>query len=107
MTQSTALLGFVIDGANPQATLAGKSHQGATLGYEFIAPNPLRPGRYVVAFGMNQWASPEGWRLHPSRDGVCDYFDFDLQGPAPKLTDAGYFDATVWKSSEVAATYEK
>jgi len=78
-------------------SLAGTSYQGRRLGYEFIAPNPLNPAKYVVMIGMKEWQPVNGWRLHPSHDGICDYFVFDLQGDRPRMKDAGYFDASVWQ----------
>jgi hypothetical protein len=59
--------------------------------------NPLNPKRYVVVTGMNAWAALPEWKLHPSRHGLCDYFIYDLSSPTPRLIDAGYFPAQVWK----------
>jgi dienelactone hydrolase len=73
-------------------SLAGKTYAGEHLGYEFIATNPLNPDRQVVVIGMNHWAEAKSWRLYPSRDGVCDYFVFDLQGEFPRFRDGGYFE---------------
>lgn len=42
----------------------------------------------------------KGWKLNLPREGVCDYFIFDLQGPTARLRDAGYFDA-VWQQTAV------
>ncbi len=81
-------------------SLAGTSYQGHRLGYEFIAPNPLNPAKYVVVIGMKEWQPVNAWRLHPSHDGICDYFVFDLQGATPQLKDAGYFDASVWQKPD-------
>jgi len=96
--------GLPLRSTRDKVNLGGKDYEGQALGYEFIAPNPLRPGRYAVVIGMNQWVSPKAWRLHPSKEGVCDYFVFDLQGPAPRLKDAGYFDAAFWQLPGVAKT---
>ena len=71
--------------------------KGQRLGYQFIAFNPLNPKRYVVVTGMNAWAALPEWKLHPSRHGLCDYFIYDLSSPTPRLIDAGYFPAQVWK----------
>jgi hypothetical protein len=46
---------------------------------------------------MNAWAALPEWKLHPSRHGLCDYFIYDLSSPTPRLIDAGYFPAQVWK----------
>jgi predicted esterase len=73
-------------------TAGTKTYPGERLGYEFIASNPLNPDRQVVVIGMNHWTEAKAWRLYPSRDGVCDYFVFDLQGPTPRLRDGGYFE---------------
>ncbi len=70
----------------------GHTYPGERLGYEFIASNPLNQDRQVVVIGMNHWAEAKSWRLYPSRDGVCDYFVFDLQGEAPRFRDGGYFE---------------
>ena len=70
----------------------GHDYPGERLGYQFIASNPLNPDRQVVVIGMNHWAEVKSWRLYPQRDGVCDYFVFDLDGPAPRLRDGGYFE---------------
>jgi hypothetical protein len=78
-------------------SLAGKSYAGTQLGYEFIAPNPLNRGKYVVVVGMSHWQSVPGWKLNPSRDGICDYFVFDLSGAAPRLKEAAYFDKSIWQ----------
>jgi len=80
-------------------SLAGRNYQGRQLAYEFIAPNPLNQAKYVVMIGMRPWKPVNGWKPHPSRDGICDYFVFDLQGASPQLKDAGYFDASVWQKS--------
>jgi predicted esterase len=81
-----------------EMSLAGRSYKGSHLGYEFISPNPLSPKKYVVVIGMNHWLPVQGWKLHPSAEGVYDYFVFDLHGPKPTLLDQGYFEA-VWKRS--------
>jgi predicted esterase len=73
-------------------SVGGHDYPGERLGYEFIASNPLNPDRQVVVIGMNHWAEAKTWRLYPSRDGVCDYFVFDLQGEVPRLRDGGYFE---------------
>ncbi|MGA8578995.1 MAG: hypothetical protein WB579_09980 [Bryobacteraceae bacterium] len=73
-------------------SVGGHIYPGERLGYEFIANNPLNPDRQVVVIGMNRWAEAKVWRLYPSRDGVCDYFVFDLKGPIPRLRDGGYFE---------------
>jgi hypothetical protein len=86
-------------------SLGGKEFEGHVLGYEFIAPNPLRQGRYVVVIGMNQWTAMKHWRLHPSRDGICDFFVYDLEGSSPRLTGAGYFDGTFWQPSSLAVDH--
>ncbi len=59
-----------------------------------ILPNPLNPKRYLIVIGMNQWKAVKGWKLHLSRNGVYDFFVFDLRA-APKVVGAGYFD-DVW-----------
>ena len=86
-------------------SLSGKEFEGQVLGYEFIAPNPLRPGRYVVVIGMNQWTAIKYWRLHPSRDGISDYFVYDLSGSEPRLLGAGYFDNTFWQPLPLRADH--
>ena len=83
--------------ATDHVSLAGKTWKGPRLGYQFIAFNPLNPKRYVVVTGMNAWAALPEWKLHPSRHGLCDYFIYDLSSPTPRLIDAGYFPAQVWK----------
>jgi dienelactone hydrolase len=75
-----------------------KTFQGDHLGYLFTSPNPLNPQRYSVVIGMNQWAAAKEWRLNLSRDGICDYFIFDLKDSVPKLRDAGYFNEDVWRN---------
>jgi pimeloyl-ACP methyl ester carboxylesterase len=77
--------------------LAGQDYEGNHLGYELIFRNPLNPQTYAVMIGMNQWAPVKDWKLHPSRDGICDFFVFDLDGDSPRLTGAGYFDSTFWQ----------
>ena len=57
--------------------------------------NPLNVAKYIVIIGTNKWATLKGWTLFPSRDGVCDYFIFDLEGTVPKIMNAGYFK-DVW-----------
>lgn len=84
-----------------RVSLSEKTYEGSHLGYEFIAPNPLNPARQIIVVGMNQWATVN-WRLHPSRDGMCDYFIFDLAGPAARLRDEGYFDDSVWRAMSAA-----
>jgi hypothetical protein len=76
-------------------SIEGKNVDGDQLAYIFLFPNPLNLKKYIVEIGMNQWKAVKGWRLHLPRNGVCDYFVFDLQKPAPRLIDAGYFDH-VW-----------
>jgi pimeloyl-ACP methyl ester carboxylesterase len=68
------------------------AYVGSQLAYVFVAPNPLNSSRYIVELGMNNWKVIKGWRLHLPRNGVCDYFVFDIQRPAPRLVDLGYFD---------------
>jgi len=88
-------------GVTPQQlSLAGKSFSGSSLGYEFIAPNPLNTKRYVVVIALNHWSEVKNWKLHPSRDGVTDYVVYNLQGVAPRVIGAGYFGADVWKGPE-------
>jgi predicted esterase len=72
--------------------VGGHAYPGERLGYEFIAGNPLNQDRQVVVIGMNHWAESKSWRLYPSRDGICDYFVFDLQSETPRLRDGGYFE---------------
>jgi hypothetical protein len=81
-------------------SLAGKRYEGDHLGYWSISPNPLNPEKYVVVIGMNQWADPGTWQVHPSRDGICDYFVFDLQGGEPVIRDAGYFGDEIWNQTK-------
>jgi hypothetical protein len=80
-------------------SLAAKTYEGTHLGYEFIIPNPLNPAKDAIVIGMSQWQSVRRWGLHPSRDGICDYFVFDLHGTAARLKDAGYFDESFWQVS--------
>jgi len=81
-------------------SVEGKNVDGVHLGYIFISPNPLNPKKYVVGIGMNQWKAVKGWKLYPSRDGIYDYFVFDLQGPTPWQRDAGYFDVAWGRPKE-------
>jgi len=76
-------------------SIEGKDVNGDQLGYVFISPNPLNSNKYLVVIGMTQWKPVNGWKLTPSRNGVCDYFVFDLRNPTPRLINAGYFD-TLW-----------
>jgi poly(3-hydroxybutyrate) depolymerase len=99
---TNSLLGRMADrlplsAAADHVSLADKTWKGHRLGYQFIAFNPLNPKRYVVVTGMNNWAAMDEWKLHPSRHGLCDYFIYDLSNPTPRLIDAGYFPAKVWK----------
>jgi hypothetical protein len=73
-------------------SLAGKTYNGAQLGYEFIARNPLNTRKYVVIIGMNRWLPIKGWELYPTRDGVYDYIVFDLHGTSSRVEDEGYFE---------------
>jgi poly(3-hydroxybutyrate) depolymerase len=84
-------------------SLGGTDYRGSQLGYEFIAPNPLHPENYVVVIGMNRWQLVNSWKLHPSRDGICDYFVFDLGGERPQVKGAGYFDDSFWHKSRRAS----
>jgi dienelactone hydrolase len=81
-------------------SIAGRNYPGRRLGYEFIAPNPFNRAKYIVMIGMREWQLVNGWKPHPSRDGICDFFVFDLQGASPQLRDAGYFGASVWQESK-------
>lgn len=85
-------------------SLAGKTYSGPRLGYTFVSKNPLNPTKYMVIVGMNQWQPSKEWKLHLSRYGICDYFVFDLQGPRPRLLDAGYFDGSWWDSTAASPT---
>ena len=76
--------------------LAGKEYRGDQLGYEFVAPNPLNPHKYVVVIGMTKWHPVTAWRLHPSRDGIYDYIVFDLQNSGARIVGTGYFDPSQW-----------
>ena len=87
--------GLPIRGVSQGISIEGKTVGGDQLAYIFVSPNPLNLKKYIVEIGMNQWKAVKGWRLHLPRNGVCDYFVFDLQKPAPRLIDAGYFDR-VW-----------
>ena len=78
-------------------SFGGRNYEGKKLGYELIARNPLAPSRYAVIVGMNNWSATQGWRLNLAKDGICDYFVFDFQGPTPKIKDAGYFDDLWWR----------
>jgi len=62
-------------------SIEGKNVDGINL-RTFLFPNPLNLKKYIVEIGMNQWKAVKGWRLHLPRNGVCDYFVFDLQKPA-------------------------
>jgi len=68
-------------------SVEGKNIDGENLGYVYISPNPLNSSKYIVQIGMNKWRNVKGWRLHLPRNGVCDYFIFDLQRPG-----SGYFE---------------
>jgi dienelactone hydrolase len=54
-------------------SVEGRTYEGPQLGYEFISPNPLNPSKYIVVIGMSKWTAVKEWKLHPSRDGVCDF----------------------------------
>ena len=75
-------------------SIESKDVNGDQLGYVFISPNPLNSNKYLVVIGMTQWKPVNVWKLNLSRNGVCDYFVFDLRYPTPRLINAGYFDAT-------------
>jgi pimeloyl-ACP methyl ester carboxylesterase len=92
--------GLPITATAEKVSVAGRTYQGSQLGYEFIFRNPLNRGKYVVIIGMNQWGPLKGWRVHPSKDGISDYIIFDLQGPSPRLRDAGYYDSADWEKSQ-------
>lgn len=90
--------------ATPAGVLvAGKVYEGSHLGYEVVFRNPLNPQKYALMIGMNQWVEAKDWKLHPSREGICDFFVYDLDGPLAQLKGAGYFESAFWKEAALGA----